>query len=98
MYKNQLTYFLFQVMVGHGTDTGVAPYILCRLNHVNDGINRQDDAQDANRSADTRHQGKGEEITAHRYTRITDGGDNRDQDPEQDGGYRNGSAAILHDK
>ena len=45
-----------QVLIYHGADTGVGPYILCRLYHVDNGIDWQDDAHDADRSIDTGHQ------------------------------------------
>lgn len=43
---------IVEVVVGHGADTRIAPHVDGSLYHVDDGIDRQDDAQYGNRGID----------------------------------------------
>ena len=56
IFACSLLFLSFQIPIHHGADTGIRPYILCRLYHVDNGIDWQDDAHDADRSIDTGHQ------------------------------------------
>ena len=56
IFACSLLFLSFQIPIHHGTDTGIRPYVFCRLYHVDDGIDWQDDAHDADRSIDTGHQ------------------------------------------
>ncbi len=69
-----------------GTYTGVAPYVLGCLYHVDDGEDGEDDAHDAYGGTDACHEGEGEEVAPHGNASIADGGDDGDEEPEQDGG------------
>lgn len=42
--------FTFEVMVGHCANAGVGPNVFCGFNHIDDGVNRQDDTHDADRA------------------------------------------------
>ena len=87
-----------KVVICHGTDTGVGPYILGCFHHVYYRINGQNDTQNGNGSAYARHQRECEEITTHGHTGITYSREDGDEHPQEDGCPRDGCAAILHHK
>ena len=87
-----------EVFVCHGCHTGIRPYVLGSLHHVDDGIDRQDDAHDADGSPLTGHQRKSEEIAAHRHTCIADGRNHSDDKPQQHHRQGEVGAAVLHDE
>lgn len=74
---------VFEVMVGHSCDAGVAPHVLSRLHHIDDSVDGQDDAHDADGCPLTGHQREGEEVTAHGHTCIADGRHHGDDEPQQ---------------
>ena len=61
------------VVIRHGADATVGPHVLCRLYHVDDGIDREDDAHDAYGRALPGHQREGEKIAAHGHAGIAYG-------------------------
>ena len=73
---------LLHVLVHHGAYTTVRPYVLSRLYHINDGIDRQDDAHDADRSVHARHQGEGQEVATHWDTGIAHCRQDGDEKPK----------------
>ena len=88
--------FTFEVMVGHCANAGVGPNVFCGFNHIDDGVNRQDDTHDADRSADAAHQRQGEEVAAHRYACVTNSSQYGYQQPCQHGGHGQLEACVLH--
>lgn len=87
-----------QVVVGHGAYRGVGPDVFCGLDHVDDGVDRQDDAHEAHRSADGGHEGEGQEIAAHRDACIAYGSEDGDEEPGDHGAQRELIPGILHDE
>ena len=87
-----------EVFIRHGRYAGGRPYVLGSLHHVDDGIDRQDDAHDADGSTLSGHQREGEEIAAHGHTGIADSGDHGDDKPQQHHWQCEVSAAVLHDE
>lgn len=85
-----------KVMVCHGTDTGIAPYVDSSLHHIYNGIDGEDDAEDGDRGVDARHQGEGEEVAPHGNTSIADGRDNGDKNPCEHGGPGEFDTPLLH--
>lgn len=78
----QHTLSFCHILIHHGTDATVRPYVLCSLYHIYNGIDRQNDAHDADWNIHARHQGKGEEIATHRNARIAHGRQYGDKEPE----------------
>ena len=67
----------FQIFVGHGADAGVGPHVFGGFNHVDDSINRKNNAHDADGRANGTHEGKGQEVTAHGDAGVADSGQHR---------------------
>ena len=85
-------------MIRHRADAGVRPDILCRLDHIDDGIDRKDEPHDADRRADTAHERERQEVASHRYARIADSGEYCDDEPCEHGRHRKLDPRILHDE
>ena len=83
-------------VVHHCGNAGVGPHVFGCFDHIDDGVDGEDDAEDGDGGTDARHQGEGEEIAAHGHTGIADGREDGDDDPEQDGAQRDGRATVLH--
>ena len=90
--------FGLELLINHSVDAGIGPDIDARFDHIDNRVDRQDDSQNSNRSADTGHQGESQEETAHRHPGVTDRGNHRDQDPQQNCTGSQFHAAILHHK
>lgn len=89
---------VLQVMVGHRAYRCVRPDIFGRFNHINDGVNRQDDAHETDGSADGTHQRQRQKVAAHGDTGIADSGEHCDEEPGNHRAQRQFKAGILHDK
>ena len=87
-----------EVVIDHCCYTRVAPYVLCRLYHVDDSINGENDAKHRYGSTDARHERQRKEKTPHGNTRIADGRHHRDDHPYDNGGEGERRAAMLHHK
>jgi hypothetical protein len=96
--KQTLRALLLDVVICHGAHAAVGPYILCRLYHVDDSIDGEDDTHDADGRTLTGHQREGEKITTHGHTGIADGRDDGDDEPEKHRGEREDGSAVLHDE
>ena len=90
--------FTFEVMVGHCANAGVGPNVFCGFNHIDDGVNRQDDTHDADGGTDAGHERQGQEVAAHGDTGITDGSQDGDEEPGNHGANREVKAAVLHEE
>ena len=73
--------FPFKLFVHNGANAGVGPDIDRSFNHVDDRIDRSDNAENAD--IDARHQRECQKITSHRHSGIADGGNNCNKHPEQ---------------
>ncbi len=99
--KQHLLFFCvaaFDAFVDHSADAGVRPYIFGSLDHVDDGIDRQDDAHDSERCSLSGHQREGQEIAAHGDSSIADCRKDGNEEPQQHGGPREFYSTILHCK
>lgn len=85
-------------MVSHRADRGVRPDVFRRFHHVDDGVDREDDAHEAHRRADAGHEGKGEEVAAHGDAGIADSGEHGDEEPRDHGAHGEFKACVLHDE
>ena len=85
-------------MVGHRADAGIRPDILCCLDHIDDRIDRKDEPHDADRRADTAHEGKRQEVASHRYACIADSCEHCDDESCEHGRHRKLDPRILHDE
>ena len=85
-------------MVGHGCHAGVRPNIFCRLDHVYDGIQGQDEPEDGDRSVHAACQRERQEEASHGDSGIADGRDNRKKKPKEHRGNGQLHASVLHDK
>lgn len=85
-------------MVGHCANAGVGPNVFCGLNHIDDGVNRQDDTHDADGGTDAGHERQGQEVAAHGDAGITDGSQDGDEEPGNHGADREVKAAVLHEE
>ena len=83
-------------MIDHRRYARIRPYILGCFHHIYNGIDGQDDTQDGDGSAYARHQREGEEIATHGHTRIADGRDDGDENPQENGRPCERCTAILH--
>lgn len=73
-----------QIVVRHGTYTGVRPHIFCRFYHVDYGVDGKYQPKNFHWSTDSRHQRECEEKTSHRYSSIANSRNDRNQNPQQD--------------
>ena len=87
-----------QIVVCHRTDAGIRPYIFGCFHHVDDGIDGHDDAQNGDGSTDARHQRECQEEAAHGDSRVADGGNDGDKEPQEDGAEGERRTAILYHK
>ena len=87
-----------QVMVSHGADSCIRPNVFCRFDHIDDGVNRQDNAHDADRSSDTGHEGQGQEVASHRNTGVADGCQNGDEEPGNHRTHGQFRTTVLHEE
>ena len=83
-------------MVGHGCHAGVRPNIFCRLDHVDDGIDRKDETHDGDRRSYSRHQREGEEEAAHGHSGIAYCRHHRDDKPQEHDRKRELKPAVMH--
>ena len=103
--------FTFEVMVGHCANAGVGPNVFCGFNHIDDGVNRQDDSHHCHGSPHAGHKREGQEIATHRHSGIPYGRDHGDQHPHRhrrevdchssvlqhkQGGHRDKGGAAVH--
>ena len=77
--------FIFQVILGHTADAGVGPDVFTGFNHIDDGVDGEDDSHDADGGADTAHERQGKEVAAHGYTGVSDGSKDRNEEPDNHG-------------
>ena len=85
-------------MVGHGADGRIGPDVFSGFNHVDDGVDRQDDTHDADGGTDAGHERQGQEVAAHGDAGITDGSQDGDEEPGNHGADREVKAAVLHEE
>ena len=85
-----------QILIRHGADAGVGPDVFGGFEHVDDRIDRQDEAHDFDGGAEACHEGNGQEEAAHGHAGVADGRDDGDEHPQQHGADAEGEAAVLH--
>ena len=85
-------------MVGHGTDSRVGPDVFGCFDHVDDGVDRQDDTHDADRRTDAGHERQSQEVAAHGDAGVADGSQDGDEEPGNHGAHGEVEAAVLHEE
>ena len=68
--------------MGHTADAGVGPDVFTGFNHIDDGVDGEDDSHDADGGADTAHERQGKEVAAHGYTGVSDGSKDRNEESQ----------------
>ena len=84
------------ILVGHRADAGVGPDVFGGFYHVDDGIDREDDAHNADWGASASCKGEGKEIAAHWYSGIAYGREDGEEYPKKDSLPGQFNAAVLH--
>lgn len=87
-----------QIVVGHSTDGRVGPNVFCCFDHVDDGVDRQDNPHNANGRTDGGHEGQGEEVAAHGDTGIADGSEDGYEKPGDHFTESQFHATVLHEE
>lgn len=96
--KGSVVQFPLQIMIDHRADGSVGPDVFRCFYHVDNRVNRQDDAHDADWRAGATHEGERQEIAAHGDAGVSDGREDGDDDPGDECGRGEFHTAVLHEE
>lgn len=89
---------VLEVVLGHAADARVGPHVFGGLNHVDDRVDRQNDAHEADGGADAAHQGQGQKVAAHGDAGVADGRQDGHEEPGDHAAHGQRNARVLHDE